>query len=133
MRYSVDGAFESGACLIESHAVQHEGQVQGDDGQICCGCEEQQICTKENQLIAKADSIDTLLNNSQCCVLRDGLSQQCGGLPLWHCSEASKEEIETLKGKGDLLDPSKGLCSPDTDRACHVVQSTQGRGCTNTI
>jgi len=133
MHYSVDGAFESRACLIESHAVQHEGQIQGDDGQISCGCEEQQICTKDKQLSAKAYSIDTLLNNSQCCTLRDGLSERCEGLLLWHSSEASKEEIETLKGKGDLLDPSKGLCSPDTDRACHVVQSTQGRGCKNTI
>ena len=37
--------------------------------------------------------------------------------------------LHTCKGKGDLLDASKGLCSPDADRASHVVQGTQRRRC----
>ena len=37
--------------------------------------------------------------------------------------------LHTCKGKGDLLDASKGLCGPDADRASHVVQGAQGCGC----
>ena len=40
--------------------------------------------------------------------------------------------LHTCKGKGDLLDASKSLCSPDADRASHVVQGTQGCGCKGT-
>ena len=40
--------------------------------------------------------------------------------------------LHTCKGKGDLLDASKSLCSPDAHRASHVVQGTQCRRCKST-
>lgn len=68
---SVDSAFESGACLIESHAVQHEGQVQGDDGQIRCGCEEQQICTRKPSLLLRLTALThcSIIHNAVFCVM----------------------------------------------------------------
>ena len=37
------------AYLVEAHAIEHEGKVERDNGQVGSGCEQQQICMRQSQ------------------------------------------------------------------------------------
>ena len=41
------------AYLVEAHAIEHEGEVKRDNGQVGSGCEQQQICMTQGRCHAQ--------------------------------------------------------------------------------
>ena len=57
--------WDPAAYLVEAHAIEHEGEVKRDDGQVGSGCEQQQICTRQGRRHAQVsfDMPETALHS----------------------------------------------------------------------